>query len=58
MLKKEIDNDDLYSALLSIKETLEVDLDIQNFDNQCFEVNNILNKHRLFITVYELKDKF
>ena len=58
MLKKEIDNDDLYSALLSTKETLELDLDIQNFDNQCFEVNNILNKHRLFITVYELKDKF
>ena len=58
MLKKEIDNDDLYSALLSTKETLELDLDIQNLDNQCFEVNNILNKHRLFITVYELKDKF
>ena len=56
MLKKEIDNDDLYSALLSIKETLELDLDIQNFDNQCFAVNNILNKHRLFLQVYELKD--
>ena len=56
MLKKKIDNDDLYYALLSIKETLELDLDIQNFDNQCFVVNNILNKHRLFLQVYELKD--
>ena len=56
MLKKKIDNDDLYYALLSIKETLELDLDIQNFDNQCFAVNNILNKHRLFLQVYELKD--
>ena len=58
MLKKKIDNDDLYYALLSIKETLELDLDIQNFDNQCFGVNNVLNKHRLFLRVYKLKDQF
>ena len=51
MLKKKIDNDDLYYALLSIKETLELDLDIQNFDNQCFAVNNILNKHIIFTSI-------
>ena len=38
MFKKEIDNDGLYSTLLSIKETSDLDLDIQNFDNQCFAV--------------------
>ena len=38
MFKKEIDNDGLYSTLLSINETSDLDLDIQNFDNQCFAV--------------------
>ena len=38
MFKKEIDNDGLYSTLLSIKETSDLDLDIQNFDNQSFAV--------------------
>ena len=38
MFKKEIDNDGLCSTLLSIKETSDLDLDIQNFDNQCFAV--------------------
>ena len=53
---KEIANGDLYFSLLSIKECVEVDLNIQNFDNQCFVVNNILNKHGLFLKVYELKE--
>ena len=38
LFKKEIDNDGRYSTLLSIKETSDLDLDIQNFDNQCFAV--------------------
>ena len=57
-LKKEIDNKDLFNLLSAIKETLELDLDIQNFDNQYFAVNSILNKHNLLLRVYELKDKF
>ena len=56
ILRKEIGNDDLYFSLLSIKECLEVDLYIQNFDNQSFVVNNVLNKHGLFLKVYELKE--
>ena len=51
ILKKEIGNDDL--LLCSF-----FNFDIQNFDNQCFVINNILNKHGLFLRVYELKDKF
>ena len=51
MLKKEVYNDDLYSALISVKESLELDLCIQNFENfdiQSFAVNNMLDKHGLF----------
>ena len=44
--------------LLQIKENFYLDLDIQNFDNQCFIVNRILNNYNLFLRSYELKDKF
>ena len=57
-LKKEIENDKLFDALSSVKEKLRLDLDIQNFDNQCFSVNALLNKNGLFLRVYELKEKF
>ena len=43
---------------LQIKENFYLDLDIQNFDNQCFIVNRILNNYNLFLRSYELKDKF
>ena len=57
-LKKEIENDELFDALFSVKKKLRLDLDIQNFDNQCFSVNALLNKNGLFLRVYELKEKF
>ena len=42
-LKKDIYNDKLYDALSAAKEKLSLDLDIQNFENQCFSVNYLLN---------------
>ena len=57
-MKKDINNDKLHDALSAAKEKLRLDLDIQNFENQCFSVNNFLNKYGLFLRVYELKDKF
>lgn len=48
-LKLEIKNDKPFDSLLQIKE---------NFDNQCFMVNCILNNHSLFLRMYKLKDKF
>ena len=57
-LKMDIDNDKLYDALSAIKEKLRLDLDILNFENQCFSVNDMLNRHSLFLRVCELKDKF
>ena len=57
-LKKDIDNDKSYDALFAAKDKLRLDLDIQNFENQCFSVNTLLNKYGLFLRVYKLKDKF
>ena len=57
-MKKDIDNDRIYDALFAATDKLRLDLDIQNFENQCFSVNNLLNKYDLFLRVYKLKDKF
>ena len=57
-LKSDIENDQLYDAILSRKDNLRLDLDIQNFENQCLTVNDLLIKYGLFLGIYELKDKF
>ena len=57
-LQKDIDNDKLYKVLSATKEKSRLDLDIQNFENKCFSVNDLLNKYILFLRVYELKDKW
>ena len=57
----EIKNDigiELFEELNQIKENLKLDLDIINFENQCFQINRILNKKKMFLKVYELKEKF
>ena len=41
-----------------IKERFKLDLDLMNFENQCFQINRILIKNSFFLRVYELKDKF
>ena len=56
-LKNDIENDQLYDVLFSTKDNLRLDLDIQNFENQCFSFD-LLIKHDLFLSIYELKDKF
>ena len=55
-LKEDLGN--LYNTLLNLKENLRLDLDTQSFENQCYSVNKLLNKTRLFLRVYELKKKF
>ena len=49
---------ELFEDLNQIKENLRLDLDIINFENQCFEINRILTKNKMFLKVYELKEKF
>ena len=38
------------NKLFAAKEKLRLDLDIQNFENQCFSVNNLLNINKLNIS--------
>ena len=44
--------------LFQMKSLLKLDLDVLNFENQCFKINTILNKYNMFLRVFELKDKF
>ena len=37
---------------------MRLDLDILNFEKQCFQINHILNKRNFFLRVFELKEKF
>ena len=57
-MKTDLENHELYDKLFPAKGQLRLESDIQNFENHCFSVNDPLNKHRLFLRVYELKDKF
>ena len=57
-LKQDLGNDNLYDTLSNLKQNLRLNLDIQNFENQCHSVNKLLNKNGLILRVYELKDKF
>ena len=44
-LKQDLENDELYDKLFAAKKKLRLDLDVQNSENQCFSVNDLLNKH-------------
>ena len=48
----------LFHDLFGIKSLLRLDLDVLNFENQCFKINTILTKYNMFLRVFELKDKF
>ena len=56
-LKNEI-NKVYLSELFLIKDSLKLNFDILNFEQQCHRVNQILNKRNLFLKVYELKERF
>ena len=49
---------EIFDAFNQIKDNLRLNLDLVNFENQCFQVNKIMMKNNLCLRVYELKDKF
>ena len=49
---------EIFDEISSLKDKLKLDLDILNFENQCFQINQILMRSHLFLRVYEIKDKF
>ena len=46
------------SKMFLLKEEMRLDLDIIHFENQCHQINHILNKNNLILRVFELKGKF
>ena len=49
---------ELFEKLNSKKQICILDLDRAKFDNMCFDINEILIGHNLFLRVYERKDEF
>ena len=49
---------ELFQKLNAKKHICILDLDRANFDNMCFDINEILTEHNFFLRVYERKDKF
>ena len=59
--ESEIENQvgaDLYSKIIERKDKCILDQNKRNFDDMCFDINEILVGKKLFLRVYELKDKF
>ena len=50
--------DKLYTALESKKGLCILNLNRKDFDEMCFDINEILIKDKMFLRVYECKDKF
>ena len=48
----------IYDKIYPLKSFLKLNLDILCFQNQCQTINQILSENKLFLRVYELKDKF
>ena len=49
---------EFFDKISNLRDKLKLDLDILNFENQCFQINRILMKSHLLLRVYEIKDKF
>ena len=49
---------EIFDEIYPLKENMRLDLDILNFEKQCFQINHILNKNNFFLRVFELKEKF
>ena len=49
---------DLYFKIAEKKDNCILDLNKTNFDEMCYEINEILIEETFFLRVYEIKDKF
>ena len=48
---------EIFDEIYLLNDKMMLDLDILTFENQCFQINRILNKKIFFLKVFELKDK-
>ena len=60
MQKKEFEKsiDKKLIAQLDQPEKFQLIVDLQKFNNTCYEINSVLSKHDYFFKVFELKNKF
>ena len=60
MKKKEFENtiDKNLIQRLDCPEKFQFVIDLQKFNNTCYEINSILSKHNYFLRGFELKNKF
>ena len=49
---------EIFDKIYPLKENVRLDLDILNFEKQCFQIKHVLNKRNFFFRVFELKEKF
>ena len=49
---------EIFDEVNLLRDRLRLDLELMNFENQCFQINRILMKNNFFLRVFELKDKF
>ena len=49
---------EIFDEINNLKDKLKLNLEILNFENQCFQINRILVEKHLLLRVYEIKDKF
>ena len=56
-IEKEIGSN-LYFKIAEKKDNCILDLNKTNFDEMCYEINEILIEEKFFLRVYEIKDKF
>ena len=49
---------EIFDEVNLLRDRFRLDLDLMNFENQCFQINQILMKNNFFLRVFELKDKF
>ena len=56
-IEKEIGSQ-LYLKIAEKKDKCILDLNKAHFDEMCYEINKILIDEKLFLRVYEIKDKF
>ena len=48
----------IYNKIYPLRSFLKLNLDVLSFDNQCHTINQILSENKLFLRIFELKDKF
>ena len=56
-LKRDI-GAEIFDEIYPLKSMMKLNLDILHFENQRLKINQILNKHNLFLRIFELKEKF